>query len=149
MTSFIAYSQILLSKLLFSLGLKQRKQWYFVLEKLSNGYSGGRVGWGYLGNCPKEVFSNAFEITTPGHPPATINLKILLDTRVPQSIWKYSWTPACDSQLENTLGHPRATVNLKILLDNRVRQSIRKYSWAPACDSQLENTPWHPRATVN
>ena len=79
----------------------------------------------------------------------TVNVKILLDTRVRQSIRKYSWTPACDNQLENTPGQPRATVNLKILLDTRVRQSIRKYSWTPACDSQLENTPEHPLATVN
>ena len=69
-----------------------------------------------------------------------------------QSIWKYPWTPACDSQFENTLGHPRATinfenspgppratVNLKILLDNRVQQWIRKSSWTPACDSEQEN----------
>ena len=58
-----------------------------------------------------------------------------------QSIWKYPWTPACDSQLENIPWHPRATVNLKILLDTCVRQSIRKYSWTPACDSQFENIP--------
>merc|ERR1712004_767818 len=69
--------------------------------------------------------------------------------RMRQSIRKYSWTPACDSQLENTPGQPRGTVNLNILLDTRVRQSIRKYSWTPACDSQLENTPGPPRATVN
>merc|ERR1712020_97575 len=62
---------------------------------------------------------------------ATVNLKILLDTRVRQSIRKYSWTPACDSQLENSPGPPRATVNLKIVLDNRL-------------DSQYENTPRHP-----
>ena len=42
---------------------------------------------------------------------ATFNLKILLNTRVRQSIRKYFWTPACDSRLENTLGHPRATFN--------------------------------------
>ena len=42
--------------------------------------------------------------------------------RVRQSIRKYSWTPACDSQLENSPGPPRATVNLKIILDTRVRQ---------------------------
>ena len=35
-----------------------------------------------------------------------------------QSIRKYSWTPACDSQLENTPGQPRATVNQKIFLDS-------------------------------
>ena len=58
----------------------------------------------------------------------TVNVKILLDRRVRQSIRKYSWTTACDSQLENTPG---------------------KYSWTPACDNQLENTPGHPRATVN
>ena len=28
-----------------------------------------------------------------------------------QLIKKYSWTPACNSQLENTPGHPLATVN--------------------------------------
>ena len=60
------------------------------------------------------------------------------------SLRKYSWTPACDSHLENTPGHPRVTVNLKMLLDNRVRQWIKKYSWTPACDSQLENTSGHP-----
>ena len=61
-----------------------------------------------------------------------------------QSIRKYSWTPACDNQLENTPGQPRATVNLKMLLDNRVRQWIKKYSWTPAYDSQLENTSGQP-----
>ena len=61
-----------------------------------------------------------------------------------QSIRKYSWTPACDNQLENTPGQPRATVNLKILLDNRVQQWIKKYFWTAACDSQLENTSGHP-----
>ena len=80
---------------------------------------------------------------TLGNPHATVNLKILLDTRVRQWIIKYSWTPACDSQLKNTLGHPRATVNLKILLDTRVQQWIIKYSWTTACDSQFENTPRH------
>ena len=48
-----------------------------------------------------------------------------------QSIRKYSWTPACNNQLEN-------------ILDNRVRQWIKKYSWTPACDSQLENTSGQP-----
>ena len=61
---------------------------------------------------------------------------ILLDPCVRQSIRKYSWTPACDS-------------NLNILLDTHVQQSIRKYSWTPACDSKFEHTPGHPRATVN
>ena len=84
-----------------------------------------------------------------GHKRATVNLKILWDTRVRQSIRKYSWTPTCDNQLENTPGQPRVTVNLKMLLDNRVRQWIRKYSWTPACDNQFENTPGHPCATIN
>merc|ERR1711963_1084251 len=69
---------------------------------------------------------------TPGQPRATFNLKILLDTRVRQSIRKYSWTPACDIQLENSPWPPRATVNLKILLDTCVQQSIRKYSLTPS-----------------
>ena len=66
-----------------------------------------------------------------------------------QSIRKYSWTPACDNQLENSTGPLCATVNLKILLDTRVQQSIEKYSWTPACDNQFENTLGHPCATVN
>ena len=61
-----------------------------------------------------------------------MNKKILLDTRVRQSIRKYSWTPACDIQLENLPWPQRATVNLKILLDTSVRQWIRKYSWTPS-----------------
>ena len=55
---------------------------------------------------------------------STVNLKILLDTRVRQSIRKYYWTPACGNQL-------------KILLDNRVRQSIWKFSRTTACDSEF------------
>ena len=46
----------------------------------------------------------------------TVNVKILLDTRVRQSIRKYSWTPACVSQFEITPGQLRATISLKILL---------------------------------
>ena len=56
----------------------------------------------------------------------TVNVKILLDTRVRQSIRKYSWTPAWDSQFVNTLGHPRATVNLKILQDTRVTITFQR-----------------------
>jgi len=55
-----------------------------------------------------------------------------------QSIRKYSWPPACDSQFENSPWPPRATVNLKILLDTRVRQSIRKYSWTPSWTVNLK-----------
>ena len=61
-----------------------------------------------------------------------------------QLIRKYSWTPACDIQFENTSVPPRATLNLKILLDSCVRQSIRKYSLTPTCDIQFENSPGHP-----
>ena len=43
-----------------------------------------------------------------------------------QSIRKYSWTPACDIQLEITPGQPRATVNLTIVLGTCIQQSIRK-----------------------
>ena len=38
----------------------------------------------------------------------TVNVKILLDTHVRQSISKYFWTSACDGQLENTPGHQPA-----------------------------------------
>ena len=72
---------------------------------------------------------------------ATTAPSSLSSPRVWQSIRKYLWTPACDSQLENTHGHPRATVNSKILRDTRVRQSIRKYFETLVCDSQFENTP--------
>ena len=49
-----------------------------------------------------------------------------------QWIRKYSWTPACNSELKNTPGHPRVTVNKKIHLDTCVRQRSRKYSWTPS-----------------
>ena len=55
-----------------------------------------------------------------------------------QSIRKYSWTPACDIQLENSPWPPRATVNLKIILDTRVRQWIRKYSLTPSWTVNLK-----------
>ena len=60
-------------------------------------------------------------------------------------VWKYSWTPACDIQFENTPWPPRATFNLKILLHTCVRHSVWKYSWTSACDIQFENTPGPPR----
>ena len=69
--------------------------------------------------------------------------------RVRHSIWKYSWTPTCNIQFQNTPGPPRATCNLKILLEPRLRHSIWKYSWTPACDIQFGNTSGPPCATCN
>ena len=56
---------------------------------LNLGYNEGVTCW-YLG-YDETLFSN--------------------DTRVRQSIRKYSWTTACDSQFENAPGQPRVTVN--------------------------------------
>ena len=58
--------------------------------------------------------------------PKNFDLATRSDTRVRQSIGKYSWTPACNSQFKNSSGPPHVTVNLKIVLDIRVRQSKRK-----------------------
>ena len=50
-----------------------------------------------------------------------MNYKIHLDTRVRQSIEKYSWTPACDSQFENTPRHP---------CDSHFPKGISALSWS-------------------
>ena len=50
-------------------------------------------------------------VNSVNHTPGPPQLENTPGPLVRQSIRKYSWTPACNSQLENTLGHPRATVN--------------------------------------